>query len=70
MKSAHSLREITTAINRDLLAQFVEEHSNQWGFTHDEDVKVILEGLPETIPMTFKFKKEQEAKVITHNEAT
>lgn len=62
----NSLRTIQTAIARDLLAQFIEEKADQWGFVDSEDVKVVLEGLPETIPIKFKFKQEQEVEVTEH----
>lgn len=63
------LREITTATNPKFLAMLVEQACEQFGFKPDDQIlKVELEGLPEVIPLKFKFKKEKEAEVIIHSD--
>lgn len=74
MNSSTALPEIRTidmAISQDLLKQFIEEKIEQFGFKADDNIlKIDLEGLPSIIPMKIKFKKEKEAGVISHSNAS
>ena len=51
-----------------LIAQFIEEKMHQFGFTDDDIItKIELVGLPKTIMVKVKSKKEKEVQVITHD---
>lgn len=51
-----------------LIAQFIEEKIEQFGFAPDDVItKIELVGLPKTILVKVKSKKEMEVQVINHD---
>ena len=58
----------TIPMSTALIAQFIEEKIEQFGFKAEDIItKIELVGLPKTILVKVKSKKEKEVQVITHD---
>lgn len=58
------VRTIKMAVSLDFIKTMLEEKIEQFGFKSDDQIlKIDLTGLPATIPMEVRFKKETEVRV-------
>lgn len=67
MNLDNTLRTIQLATSPGFIKTLIEEKIEQFGFSPDDLILDIKVDLPEVIPLTIKFKKEKEAKIIIHN---
>jgi hypothetical protein len=63
-----SMRTIELATSRDFIAQCIMEKYREFGF-EDKDfiANVVLEGIPDIVPMKVNFRKELEVEIKKNN---